>query len=256
MRARSIATSAPVWAVLLLMAPWARGQPAQAVPSRLLELRALVIGGDADLRQRARRRLAWELRRRTSLEVAPQAGAVAPTDPRLFEAPFVWWIGQGGFEPLPEEAVARLRRFLRLGGFLWIDAVDPTDEAFDASVRRLLGRLLPREPLRVLSREHTVYHSFYLLDGPVGRIEGPEQAEGVLLGSRLAVLYDRHDVAGALESDALGSWLHAVVPGGAEQREHAIRFAVNVLMYVTCLDYKDDQVHVPFLLRRLGGSGP
>ena len=34
------------------------------------------------------------------------------------------------------------------------------------------------------------------------------------------------------------------------QREHAIRLAVNIAMYVLCSNYKDDQVHAPFLMRR------
>ena len=41
-----------------------------------------------------------------------------------------------------------------------------------------------------------------------------------------------------------------VVPGGELQREHATRLAVNVAMYVLCSNYKDDQVHAPFLMRR------
>ena len=45
-------------------------------------------------------------------------------------------------------------------------------------------------------------------------------------------------------------WEHEVLPGGDEQREKAFRLGVNLAMYATCLDYKTDQVHVPFILRR------
>jgi hypothetical protein len=41
-----------------------------------------------------------------------------------------------------------------------------------------------------------------------------------------------------------------VTPGGDGQRERAIRLAVNVSMYALCSNYKDDQVHAPFLMRR------
>jgi hypothetical protein len=37
-----------------------------------------------------------------------------------------------------------------------------------------------------------------------------------------------------------------------QQRELAIRLAVNIAMYVLCLDYKDDQVHAEELMRRRG----
>ena len=36
------------------------------------------------------------------------------------------------------------------------------------------------------------------------------------------------------------------------QRELAQRLAINLAMYVLCLDYKDDQVHAEELMRRRG----
>ena len=41
-----------------------------------------------------------------------------------------------------------------------------------------------------------------------------------------------------------------LVHGGEAQRERAIRFGVNLMMYALCTDYKADQVHIPFLLKR------
>ncbi len=234
--------------------PWPR--PARAErrpPSRWVVLRGVSVGGDGSLRERARSSLAWELRTRTSLEVAHRAPAVSLSDEALFDQPFLWWIGEGPFDPLPSRAVTNLRRFVDLGGFLWVDATSEDDEAFDASLRRLLRRAFPRDPLRPIPSDHTIFHSFYLLSRVQGRLASVTHAEGLWRGGRLAVLYDREDVAGAVARDELGNWLHPVEPGGAAQRERAIRFAVNVLMYATCLDYKDDQVHVPFLLQRLGG---
>ena len=51
-------------------------------------------------------------------------------------------------------------------------------------------------------------------------------------------------------------WERSVVPGGDLQRERAIRLAVNIAMYVLCSNYKDDQVHAPFLMRRRTLSSP
>jgi len=56
--------------------------------------------------------------------------------------------------------------------------------------------------------------------------------------------------AAALAQSATGLWSVPVVPGGEVQRERAIRLAVNIAMYVLCSNYKDDQVHAPFLMRR------
>jgi hypothetical protein len=52
--------------------------------------------------------------------------------------------------------------------------------------------------------------------------------------------------------DSSGTPLVACVPGGNRQREMAIRFGINVVMYALTGNYKTDQVHVPALLRRLG----
>jgi hypothetical protein len=42
------------------------------------------------------------------------------------------------------------------------------------------------------------------------------------------------------------------VPGGEYQREIAVRFGVNVVMYALTGNYKTDQVHIQTLLDRLG----
>ena len=39
---------------------------------------------------------------------------------------------------------------------------------------------------------------------------------------------------------------------GERQREVAYRFGVNLVMYALTGNYKADQVHVPFILERLG----
>jgi len=41
-----------------------------------------------------------------------------------------------------------------------------------------------------------------------------------------------------------------VTPGASISVNGAIRLAVNIAMYVLCSNYKDDQVHAPFLMRR------
>ena len=42
--------------------------------------------------------------------------------------------------------------------------------------------------------------------------------------------------------------------GGDGQREGAMRLGVNLVLYALCLDYKDDQVHSPFIMRRRAGQ--
>lgn len=212
------------------------------------------VGGNASPRPSAPRRLAWEVRKRTSVETQLVPTRARLDDPSIFETPFLYWSGDRAFPALSDAEVAGLRRFVELGGFVFIDDAAPESNGFDASIRRETARAFPATPLHTISASHTVYRSFYLVDRPVGRVEGPPLLEGIERGGHVAVVYSRHDVGGALARDNLGTWEHSVTPGGDEQREQAVRFAVNLVLYALCLDYKDDQVHAPFILRRRGGA--
>ena len=57
-------------------------------------------GGRWDGRLSGLRRLAWELQRRTSVEVVPEARGLALTSPRLFDHPFLYFGGDGEFPAL------------------------------------------------------------------------------------------------------------------------------------------------------------
>lgn len=219
-----------------------------------VDVRGLQIGDSAEARPTARRRLAWEVRKRTSVPTRLEPTRARLTDPTIFDSPLLYWSGAGDFPPLSAEEVAGLRRYVEFGGFILIDDAAPERPGFDAAVRRELGRAFPTRPLLPLAGDHTVYRSFYLLGRPVGRVRGPDALEVIERSGRAAVVYSRHDLGGAWARDNLGTWQHAVSPGGEAQREAAIRLGVNLVLYALCLDYKDDQVHVPFILRRRGGA--
>ena len=219
-----------------------------------VEIRGVRLADRTEPHATARRRLAWEVRKRTSIETRLRPRAARLDDPTLFETPLLQLAGDRAFDPLSEAEVVGLRRFLELGGVLLVDdATGGASDGFDESIRRLLRRALPRDPLRPVPSDHTLYRSFYLVDVPVGRVRGQPRLEGITRGDRLAVVYSRHDLGGAWARDDLGTWTHPVVPGGEAQREQAIRLGVNLVMYALCLDYKDDQVHAPYLMRRRGG---
>lgn len=252
---RSLTSVAITLAAALLCAAMAPRAASALGESSLFEVRSVAYtGGNSSPRPTAPRRLAWEVRKRTSIDVVLEPGAARLDDPSIFESPFLYWSGDQAFEPLSEREIVGLRRFVRFGGFVVIDDTAPESDGFDRSVRRELARAFPSQPLRPLPNTHTIFRSFYLLTRPEGRVRGPEQLEALHTDDRVAVVYGRHDFGGAWARDNLGSWLHAVTPGGDDQRERAIRLGVNLVMYALCLDYKDDQVHAPFIMRRRGGS--
>ncbi len=220
-----------------------------------LALAQIQYAGNWNPRPSGTRRLAWEIDKRTSIETVTEAVTVVLSDEaQLRKHPLLLLSGDAAFPAPSDEEVARLRRHLQAGGFLIIDGADPRPGGgpgtFDWSVRALARRLFPKESLAKLPADHVIYKSFYLLKTPVGRVAAAPFLEGVVHDGRVALVYSQNDMAGAWARDNFGQWEHEVYPGGDAQREMAFRLGINLAMYALCLDYKTDQVHVPFILRR------
>jgi len=203
-----------------------------------------------DPRPTALRRLAWEVERRTSLATIPDPLELPIASPDLFRHPLCLLSGDRAFAMPSDADTVRLRRYLTFGGCLLIDSAEGrAGGGFDESVRKLLARVLPGDiPKRVLD-DHVLWKSFYILHDVPGRLVASPVLECVERDRRLAVIYTQNDLCGAMARDGFGRWEHDVVPGGEEQRERAFRFAVNVVMYAFCLDYKTEQAHIDFIMR-------
>jgi len=221
-------------------------------PGAGIEIRRVEAGSsqsaspEPGARARAAERLAWEVRKRTSIETVLEPSTTRFDDPSIFRTPLLYWSSDHGFEPLSERELSGLRRFVEYGGFVIIDDASPDAGSFDASVRRDLARAFPAERLERLPATHTILRSFYLLDGG-------DTLESVTHAGRAAVVYTRQDMGGQWVSEDRAESAYTRADLGSEQRERAVRLGVNLVMYALCLDYKDDQVHAPFILRRRAG---
>lgn len=198
------------------------------------------------------RRLLWEASQRTSMDAAKDASWVTFTAQDLFWQPLVVWSGEARPSALNARARARLRRYIGLGGLLWLDG--PAESAFLPAARAEVARALDvpayADGFPVLDQGHVLFKSFFLVNRAPGRTAADPAVRAVLHEQRIVALETRTDVLGALDRQRLGGWAHACTPGGERQRERAIRFALNTLMYATTLDYKADQVHLPFILKK------
>jgi hypothetical protein len=214
--------------------------------------RVVVAGGKrlAAPRNTAPSTWSMELINRTSAPARVVPREVALDRPELCHEPFAVWAGDGDVGSLSAAERRGLSKFIQLGGVLVVDDSNPEQGTFGRSVRRELLRVLPESPPVRLDPTHVVFKTFYIVDRPVGRLLGPATIDAIVRGRSAQVLFLAHDLLGALARSEEGSYSLETEPSSYEHRQHAIRFAVNIAMYVLCSDYKDDQVHAPFLMRR------
>jgi hypothetical protein len=233
--------------------------PASAMGlSGTFSARRLLVGDSnaASERDPGLARWGWELVRRTSAPARLTASTVGAKDPSLLKEPFVVWTGSKDFAPLLPAERRGLESFLRLGGVLVVDDADPIHGQFGRAVRRELRHVLPESPVTRLEPTHVLYKTFYLVPRPQGRVLGPERIEAIVRGTQAQVLLLSCDLLGALATKPDGTFLFETEPSSPRHRELAVRFAVNIAMYVLCSDYKDDQVHAPWLMRRRARWSP
>ena len=148
-------------ALLGLKAP-----PAAALPATNTFIMAQLQyrGGHWDPRPLAVAPLMQEMRQRTSVETQNERRILTPRDPALFSHPFLYMTGEQAFEPFDTEELEILRRYLRFGGLMLIDdARGNKGQDFDASVRREIARLFPTRSLKILSPDHSVFRTYYLI---------------------------------------------------------------------------------------------
>lgn len=208
-------------------------------------------GGNWNPRPTGLSRLAWEIRKRTSIAIDLEVAAADPAQAAIFDFPLLVWQGDAAFPALPEQAIQNLRQHLRMGGTLLVDVSDGLENGgFHRSVTRELKQVLPAADIVRVPTDHVLYKSFYLLERHGGRVPTRSFLEGVFVEDRLAVVISLNDLAGAMARDEFGEWVYDVRAGGEATREMTFRLGLNLVMYALCLDYKEDQVHIPFILKR------
>jgi hypothetical protein len=256
MRVSFFPLTATLAALVALALTLAVPKPARAFGDQgAFDPRVLLVGAQtAAARSTAPARWSWELVQRTSAPARLKPSTVRADDPQITDGPFLYWSGDAQVNAFSSAEIAGLRRFFALGGVMLVDDAGVGNEGepspFSKAARREIARVLPDSTPITIGEEHVVFRSFYLLRRAEGRVQGPKTLDAIVRGGQAQVIFSTHDLGGALARGATGLWEQSVVPGGDAQRERAVRLAVNVAMYVLCSNYKDDQVHAPFLMRR------
>jgi len=233
-----------------------------------------VMTGDPridDVSQAGMRGLGNALARRTAVEPGPPIGVV-PGEDELSFYPVLYMPLVA--TALPERrALDALAAYIRNGGMLIIDTQNGASGFGGASATQMreIARALNLPPLAPVGDDHVLTRTFYLLSSFPGRWRGgviwseaaPPRPEGVpedidipqfdrIDDNVSPVIVGSADWASAWATDERGQPLFPIGRPGDRQREMAIRFGVNAVMYALTGNYKSDQVHAPEVLRRLG----
>ena len=206
--------------------------------------------------------LSEALTRRTSAEPDGVAALDAETSELSF-FPLLYWPVDASDKPLSEAALRNVQRYLDNGGTILFDtredvaSADPMQGGTNAEALREMISGLNIPALAPIGEDHVLGRSFYLLDTFPGRyLDGTIWVEGNSANGRdgvSSVLIGSQDWGSAWQSYAVqNSGRNYRTTGSTRQRELAIRFGINMVMYALTGNYKADQVHMKYIIERLG----
>ncbi len=235
------------------------GEDGAAITATLATRLGYVRSGRQDVDEVARAGLiglGTVLSRRTAIDPGQPAEIDVEQDELSFYPLLYWPVAPDGALPSPA-AMARVNDFLRQGGMILFDTRDAERGGRGPAGVRLQNilRQINLPALNPIPADHVLTKSFYLLSEFPGRWVGQpvwiEQSDSRINDGVTSVVIGAHDWAAAWATDGQGRAQYAAVPGGEGQRETAIRFGVNLVMYALTGNYTADQVHVDAILDRI-----
>lgn len=214
---------------------------------------AYVQSGNSALDAKARHgltRLAETLRDRTSVEPAGVVAIDLEKDELAF-FPILYWPIANGAADLSPEAQRNLQYYLDHGGTVLIDTRDKASTLAgrgghnSATMQRVMSGLnIP--PLKPMPKGHVLTKTFYLLTDLHDTLGNSsiwiEEQSDTGRDGVSSVIIDNRDWASVWSAET----------GTSREQEMAQRFGVNLTLYALTGNYKADQVHLPFILERLG----
>jgi hypothetical protein len=204
--------------------------------------------------------LSYQLGLRTSVEPDTPHGVDLARD-SLELYPMIYYAVPRDAKPLSPAAAAKVNAYLRAGGAFVVDTRDAAPGRDTGQDMRRLLTGIDAPPMQPAPANHVLTKSYYLIRTFPGRLNGRLWIESVAAdrdtrrGDGVSGLFiGGSDWAGAWAIDDRTGKPLLSMEGGDPAREMTYRFGINLVMYILTGNYKEDQVHVPELLERLGTS--
>ena len=261
---RSASTmSALMLGLLVVSSQTADAQDSEAFADALAYHLAYVETGDSrtdNMSEAAMTGLVEALSNRTTIEPDGIRAVDPDVDPLVFYS-FLYWPIDRDSPALSDKAVTSLNDFMAGGGTIIFDTQDSGDQVLLAGnphpgLKRVTEKLdIPS--LQEVPEEHVLNRSFYLIDlypgrWANGRVWVDQNQNGAARDGVSSVIIGSNDWAAAWAQTEDGDPLVELERDIPKQREMALRFGVNLVMYTLAGNYKSDQVHSKALIERLG----
>ncbi|MFM7631629.1 MAG: DUF4159 domain-containing protein, partial [Alphaproteobacteria bacterium] len=183
---------------------------------------------------------------RTNMPIAPQVVALSWDTPVSEWMPLMMIYGlPEQTRTLPRDFSENLRQYAAGDGLIVLDTRGGMQALqYQSQVASLqpLARDWGLTPLQPVSQKHVVHHSYYLLPKLVGLWPGLNPMGAAPQGSQEGVFSLM-----VLGSDLAGGLLSS----DPDVRESSVRTGINLMMYAATTTYKDDQIHIDAVMKRL-----
>jgi len=165
------------------------------------------------------------LKKNTVIDVdAPKFYTTDVASDDIFNYPFILLTGHGNIE-FSDNEIKRLRKYLENGGFIYAD----DDYGMDASFRREMKKIFPRDEMRELPFDHKIYNSHFKFPNGLPKIHEhdskPPQGFGYWINGRLCVYY-------TYETNISDGWADPREHDDPqEKREESFKMGTNIIVY-------------------------
>jgi len=161
---------------------------------------------------------------KTTIKVNPEYIFVDVSSNDLFSYPILFITGHGNIV-FSEAEIERLRKYLKKGGFIYVD----DDYGFDKAIKREFNKIYPSKSFIELPFNHPIYHTLFNFEfGPSKTHEHdnkPPQGFGLFINNKLSVFY-------TYESNPSDGWADKEAHNNSlTTRDEALKFGTNIIVF-------------------------
>jgi hypothetical protein len=164
------------------------------------------------------------VRQNTNLKISDKEISLKIMDKELFKYPLVYMAGHGNIR-FSEDEVARFRKYLINGGFLWAD----DDYGMDPAFRREMKKVFPEGEWIELPYSHSIYHTYFQFPNGLPKIHkhdgGPPKGLGFFYDGRMIAFYSLNtDISDGCEDPDIHK-------DPMDIREQALKMGTNIIIW-------------------------